>query len=118
MPWFLTTLFITFTNLDKPSPPLNLRVTEINKDYAVLSWDVPETDGGSPITSYIVEKRDMKRANFAKAGEVKPDTLTLKVPKLVEGNEYMFQVCAVNAIGNSDWTMLDEPVKARLPFGK
>jgi titin len=91
-------------------------VTEVYKDYVVLAWDIPETDGNSPITGYSIEKRDMKRSSFIKVEEVK--TLTLKVPKLIEGNEYMFQVCAINDIGTSDWTQLDEPVKARLPFGE
>ncbi len=102
---------------DKPSAPPNLRVTEIYKDYSVLAWDVPTNDGGSPIKAYNVEKRDTKRAAFTKAGETNAKTLTMKVPKLVEGNEYIFQVAAENEIGESDFTTLD-PVKARLPFGE
>ena len=89
---------------------------ELSKDFVVLAWDEPEEDGGSPITGYIIEKRDIKRAGFVKVEEVKD--LTLKIPKLVEGNKYMFRVCAVNDIGSSDWAQLDEPVQARLPFGK
>ena len=92
-------------------------MTEVQKDYVVLAWDVPETDGGSPITKYTVQKRDVKRAAFVNVGETDDKTLTLKVTKLVEGNEYVFQVCAENDIGASDWTIM-EPVKARLPFGK
>ena len=44
----------------------NLRVTETNVDYVVIAWDVPESDGGSPITGYVVEKRDIKRSAFVK----------------------------------------------------
>ena len=109
---------ILFCVLDKPSVPLNLRVTEVYKDFVVLAWDAPEHDGGAPIIGYTVEKRDMKRAAFAKVETVDSNTLTLKVPKLVEGNEYMFRVNAENEIGVSDWTSLTEPVKARLPFGE
>lgn len=83
----------------------------------VVAWEASESDGGSEITSYIVEKRDTKRAAFIKAEEVNGKTFTLKVGKLVEGNDYLFQVCAVNEIGESDWTTMDEAVKAKLPFG-
>ena len=98
--------------------PLNLRVTEVFKDFVVLTWDAPEHDGGAPITGYTVEKRDMKRVAFVKVETTDSGTLILKVPKLVEGNEYMFRVNAENEIGVSDWTSLPEPVKARLPFGE
>ncbi len=46
---------------DKPSPPRNLRVTDVSKDYISLAWDVPEFDGGSPIKGYNIEKADTKR---------------------------------------------------------
>ena len=82
----------------------------------MVNWDVPEHDGGSPITDYIVERRDVKREAFVKVGEVKADVLSLKVEKLVEGNQYVFQVKAVNAVGDSD-PAASEPVTAKLPFG-
>jgi len=90
----------------------------VYKDYIVVSWDAPESDGGAPITGYIVEKRDMSRSSYMKAGSVDGSTFTLKVEKLVEGKEYTFQVAAENEIGQSDWAKLAEPVVARLPFGK
>lgn len=102
---------------DKPSPPANFRVKEVFKDYVVVAWDAPESDGGSPITGYTVEKRDARKTTSVKAGTVGADTFELKVTKLVEGNEYVFQVCAENEIGLSEPTTM-EPVKARLPFGK
>ena len=48
-------------NVDKPSPPKNLRVTDVSKDYITLEWDVPESDGGSPLKGYNIEKADTKR---------------------------------------------------------
>ena len=94
-----------------------MRATEIYKDYIVIAWDEPQSDGGSPLTSYNVEKRDVKRSSFTKAGETKVETRTLKVTKLVEGNDYIFQVAAENEIGMSDYAAT-EPIKARLPFGE
>ena len=93
-------------------------MTEVYKDFVVLAWDVPEQDGGSAITGYTVEKRDMKRAAYVKVEKTDSQTLTLKVPKLVEGSVYSFRVNAENEVGISDWTELPEPVTAKLPFGE
>ena len=48
--------------------------------------------------------------------ETNAKTLTMKIPKLTEGNQYIFQVAAVNEIDQSDFTQT-EPVTAKLPFG-
>ena len=83
----------------------------------MIMWDAPESDGGAPVTKYIVEKRDVSRTSYTKAGTVDGDTFILKVEKLIEGKEYTFQVAAENEIGQSDWAKLDGPVLTRLPFG-
>lgn len=90
---------------------------ETSKDFVVVQWDAPETDGGSPITKYKVEKRDATRTAYVQAEEVDGKTLKVKVTKLTEGNKYFFQVAAENEIGLSDWTEIAEPVEAKMPFG-
>jgi len=102
---------------DKPLPPRNLHVVEMSKDFMVLEWEIPESDGGSPITKYKVEKRDATRTAYVQAEDVDGKTLRVKVSKLTEGNKYFFQVAAKNEIGLSDWTETSEPVEAKLPFG-
>lgn len=81
-------------------------------------WESPESDGGSPITGYVVEKRDATKTSFINAGKTDSNTCYLQVGKLIEGNEYIFQVAAENEIGQSDWTTMEKPVKAKLGFGK
>lgn len=45
--------------LDVPTDPRGpLRVDDVTKDSAVLSWKEPEDDGGSPVTGYVVEKQE------------------------------------------------------------
>lgn len=83
----------------------------------VITWEAPEHDGGSVITGYVVEKRDVKKSSYIKAGSTDSKTLEMKVVKLIEGNEYVIRVCAENEIGASDFTETEEPIKARLPFG-
>ena len=40
--------------IDKPTVPLNVRAKEVYKNYIVVTWDVPQSDGGAPITGYKV----------------------------------------------------------------
>ena len=110
---------ISFISLaDRPSCPQNLRVTEVHKDYACLAWDIPESDGGSPITGYNIEKRDASKTNWMSAGNSDGKTLNFRVTRLFEGTDYHFRVTAENKIGTSEPTELDKPVTAKLPFGE
>ena len=46
--------------IDKPTAPEGpLNITEVTSHSALLSWKPPSDDGGSPITFYIVEKKDV-----------------------------------------------------------
>lgn len=47
--------------VDCPTSPKDLAVDNISEDSVSLSWNVPDDDGGSPITGYLVEKRDANR---------------------------------------------------------
>ena len=101
---------------DRPSPPLNLGVKDVDKQRMTLTWDEPSTDGGAEIERYIVEKKDLSKAQYVSAGTVDAEKRELTIDRLIEGNEYLFRVCAENSIGASDWTTTAEPIKARLPF--
>jgi len=114
--WLKT--FICCPCTDKPSPPRNLKVVETNKDYVVLSWSSPDSDGGSPLTGFLVERKDVTKTSFVSAGRCDAGTFQFRVTKLIEGNEYEFQVAVENEIGQSDWASLDKPVKAKLGFGE
>jgi len=92
-------------------------VRETNKDYVVLSWESPDSDGGSALTGFVVERKDVTKTSFVSAGRCDAATFSFKVTKLIEGNDYQFQVAAENDVGQSDWASLDKPVKAKLGFG-
>lgn len=46
---------------DRPMPPRNIVISDIKSESCYLTWDVPEDNGGSDITNYIVERRDASK---------------------------------------------------------
>ena len=70
--FLITTRFLIFT--EKPEPVSNLRGVETNPEYIVIAWDPPESDGGTPLLGYVVEKRDSKRHDYIYIADVEPTT--------------------------------------------
>ncbi len=52
--------------VDPPGPPQAPKVSDITKESAVLTWEPPAEDGGTPITGYHVERRMTSSARWAK----------------------------------------------------
>ena len=103
------------TVMDKPSQPEGpLEVSEITSDSVVLNWKSPQDNGGSELTGYIVERKDMDKQIWAKAGTVvsKP---TFQATKLIENHKYMFRVLAENSCGLSE-PLEGEPIEAKNPY--
>lgn len=85
---------------DEPDKPGTPEIIDYDKDFVELKWDRPENDGGSPITGYVIEKRDKFNPNWEKCAEVDGDATTGKVNDLIEGTPYEFRVRAVNKAGS------------------
>lgn len=101
-----------------PLPPTGpLKVSNVSKDRATLSWRPPENDGGSKVTGYVVERRDIAKGPDAWIPVTQncKDT-TFTVPSLLEGHQYEFRVMATNENGTSEPLRSSEPVTAELPF--
>lgn len=81
---------------DAPGKP---QLEDWTKNSATLRWEPPASDGGSPITGYLIEKKDLATGKWVKALETKGDKPTAKVPDLVEGQTYQFRVKAINKAG-------------------
>lgn len=80
---------------------MNLEAADIKQTSAMLSWSLPEIDGGSEVTHYIVEKRQIDRKTWAIVkAEVDKDKIPFKVGGLMPGTEYYFRVTAVNEYGS------------------
>ena len=91
---------------------------EVTKDSAKIMWKTPETDGGSPIVGYVIERSLAGRERWLRANNQLVPELTYCVPELVEDNEYVFRVIAENKVGQSEPSEPTKPVVARDPWRK
>uniref|UniRef100_A0A803JC11 Titin n=1 Tax=Xenopus tropicalis TaxID=8364 RepID=A0A803JC11_XENTR len=101
--------------LDRPGPPEGpVQVTGVTSDKCSLAWAPPQHDGGSDISHYVIEKRETSRLAWTVvATEVVPTSQ--KVTKLLEGNEYIFRIMAVNKYGVGE-PLESVPVLMKNPF--
>jgi len=93
-------------------------VSELTKTSAKLSWKPPSNDGGSPLTGYIIEKKEGRRTTWARCDKISPDVTTYNVKNLTEGTEYLFRVTAENKIGVSPVLETDQSIIPKSKFGK
>lgn len=106
-----------FVFLDPPSAPRWLDVVNISRNSADLKWTAPERDGGSPITNYVVEKRDARRKGW-QAVDTTVKELKYTVTPLSEGSLYVFRVAAENAVGVGPFCELADSVLAKDTFSE
>jgi len=94
-----------------PSAPTNLRAGQISGDSVTLDWSKSRSDGGSPLTGYAIERRDITSNYWTRVGSVDPRKTSFVVTNLRPGAEYQLQVLAENDIGVSDPCTLSAPVR-------
>ena len=97
--------------LQVPSPPGTPTVIKVGKSYADLKWEPPTSDGGSRITGYIIEKREVGSALWVKCNEYNVLDCSFTALNLVENSDYEFRVFAVNSVGKSEPSSCTTPVK-------
>lgn len=102
----------SFLFSDEPGKPGDLQVTDWDKDHIDLKWTPPASDGGSPLTGYVVEVKD-KLGNWEKCMDVPPSQTTASVPDLVQGQAYEFRVRAVNKAGPGEPSDATPPTVAK-----
>ena len=82
-----------------------------------LTWDVPETDGGSPIKGYVIEMLSSTGVKFKRVNKKLIKELTFKMADLTAEEEYEFRVIAENEAGQSKPSETMNII-AKDPFGK
>uniref|UniRef100_A0A8C4ERY5 Myosin-binding protein C, fast-type n=1 Tax=Dicentrarchus labrax TaxID=13489 RepID=A0A8C4ERY5_DICLA len=87
--------------VEKPGPPVNVKVTEVWGFNAALEWQPPTDDGNCEITGYTIQKADMKTKEWFTVYEHNRRT-NCTASDLIMGNEYMFRVYSENLCGQSE----------------
>lgn len=83
-----------------------------------LTWYPPEDDGGSQVTGYIVERKEVRADRWVRVNKV-PVTMTrYRSTGLIEGLEYEHRITAINARGAGKPSRPSKPIVAMDPIGK
>ncbi|XP_069750460.1 myosin-binding protein C, cardiac-type-like [Narcine bancroftii] len=87
--------------IDKPGPPLYVKVAEVWGLNVALAWQPPQDSGNCEVTGYTIQKADRKTMEWFTVYEhfQRPQCL---VSDLVMGNEYFFRVYTENLCGLSE----------------
>uniref|UniRef100_A0A667XTV6 Myosin-binding protein C, fast-type n=1 Tax=Myripristis murdjan TaxID=586833 RepID=A0A667XTV6_9TELE len=87
--------------VEKPGPPIKVRVTDVWGFNAALEWDPPKDNGNCDITGYTIQKADKKTKEWFTVYEHNRRT-NCTASDLIMGNEYMFRVYSENLCGLSE----------------
>jgi titin len=82
-----------------PGVPTNL-TAGVNATTVTLNWLAPGSNGGTPLTDYVIDYRTGTAA-FVTFTDGQSTALTATVTGLTSGTNYDFRVYAKNSVGNS-----------------
>ncbi len=89
--------------------PTNVTATP-GDEQVTVNWDVPTSDGGSPITGYDVTRYE---AGVAPVTTSVGAVTQLTIGGLTNGTTYTFRIAAINAIGTGAQSTDSNPVTPR-----
>lgn len=87
-------------SLTPPSAPGGLRIVSSTGSTSTLQWRPPKYEGSSPISKYVIMKKETKTTVWEKAAEVDKTANRYAVSNLDEEKSYDFAVYAVNEVGD------------------
>ncbi|CAJ0950227.1 unnamed protein product, partial [Mesorhabditis belari] len=90
---------INLNVIDVPSEPLNVVPFNTTTHSTCLSWEAPESNNGSPITGYVIERRQVEHDRWRNVGRARPNHLTFEDLELFNNDLYTYRVLAVNEVG-------------------
>jgi len=92
---------VTVTIASSPSAPQNLTASG-GQGTASLSWSAPSSDGGRPVTGYVIES-SLDSSNWTSAGNTNASTTSLTISSLPNNTTYYFRVRATNVSGSTSY---------------
>lgn len=88
------------SQFDVPSAPRGpLELSGMTDNSMILKWLEPESDGGCPLTEYLIERREVSKKAWQKVGTVDGRTTHIEAAGLKKGTSYSFRMTAKNQLG-------------------
>jgi len=98
---FGTTAQVRFkTRAGAPSAPTNLRSSSVTGTKAVITWDLPASNGGKAIKNYRVEISS-NCSTYTVLRRTASNSLVRTVTKLKPRTQYCFRVSTITSLGTS-----------------
>ncbi|MBN3297714.1 MYOM3 protein, partial [Amia calva] len=82
-----------------PGAPLDVRCSDVQKDYVFVTWKPPSADGSSAVLGYYVDRCDIGTGEWVQCNETPQRLCHYPVQGLQENRIYQFRVRAVNRSG-------------------
>lgn len=100
-----------------PDAPEAPTVSEVLKTSALVAWQPPKNDGGSPVIGYHLERKTDVGTRWIKITKKLVPELSMPVKDLEESLTYQFRVIAENKAGPSKPSEPSQPITAKDPWG-
>lgn len=101
-----------------PNAPRDPEVIDWTETTLSVQWKAPDSDGGSPITGYVVEYKEKTGTTWRSYIESDPTKLTTIIPDLRTGASYIVRIRARNREGDSEPSKETPPKIAKARFVK
>ena len=98
-----------------PPPPPTLLVATAGAGSAVLSWQSPQVDGGSPLTGYALQSSFDGGLTWSQRQPLAAGSTSAVVNGLVGGQAISFRLAAVNPLGTGAYSVATAPVVPTVP---
>jgi titin len=86
------------TQIDVPSPPLNIQAKDITDCSVHLMWSPPLSSNGSNVVGYIIERKSDDMNHWRIVGQV-DTTTSYTATDLLSDKKYSFRISAINSVG-------------------
>jgi len=94
----ITAIFV----LEKPQPPRNLKATNVQTRYFILTWDKPKYGSYYQIDNYTIERKKENSGNFTVLRTLPFAWTGMMMKDLEPATEYINRLSSNNKYGRSD----------------